>query len=119
MSEVLRKRTKKNTQKSLKSFERGPKKKQKTQQQQQQKYKTNKQKKKKKKSCGTRARFQPHAQNVRMQLEVEDLTSRQKALQWYLDKAAGGLSKEVCWYVGVDWLKFICQSQGGETSIGC
>ena len=26
-----------------------------------------------------------------------------------------GLSKEVCLYAGADWLKLICQSEGGET----
>ena len=27
-----------------------------------------------------------------------------------------GLSKEVCLYAGADWLKLICQSDGGERS---
>ena len=28
-----------------------------------------------------------------------------------------GLSKEVCLYAGADWLKLICQSEGGERSV--
>ena len=27
-----------------------------------------------------------------------------------------GLSKEVCFYAGTDWLKLICQSEGGDMS---
>ena len=28
-----------------------------------------------------------------------------------------GLSKEVCLYADADWLKIICQSEGGERSV--
>ena len=39
----------------------------------------------------------------------------------YITLVFGGrasLSKEVCLYAGADWLKLICQSEGGEGSIG-
>ena len=31
---------------------------------------------------------------------------------------SAGLSQKVCLYVGADWLKLVCQSQGGERSEG-